>query len=208
MYNHPLMRIRYIVPLAGLFISPFAAIAADDARTWTNNDGKTVKGVLLRSTETTVTIRVGTRDFTLKLDTLSKADQEYVKSYNEAQRNAELYKFEMVEEKAKSDKNPASRTLKITLDKSDDKCLMVTIYWVGMGEGKDKIGTYAIMTYVRPHDGKITAKMEFDITNPEAAYHVEYGHDYFGYQILFEDDKGNVLSRYESTEGLSKYTHQ
>ena len=75
-----------------LAISAIAANAAEEARTWTNKDGRTMQAEFLREVDGDVTFLMkGGKLFTLPLDQLSDEDQKFI-------RNAEANK--KVEEKA------------------------------------------------------------------------------------------------------------
>ena len=53
--------------------------ASAEVRTWTSTDGRTIEAEFLKGDDTSVTIKRGTKQFTLPLDKITEADQKYVK---------------------------------------------------------------------------------------------------------------------------------
>tara|TARA_Y100000022_G_scaffold69622_1_gene59907 strand:+ start:644 stop:1009 length:366 start_codon:yes stop_codon:yes gene_type:complete len=52
--------------------------AGEPVRTWTSSDGRTLKAQFVESADGKVTIKMGSRQFTLPLTRFSQADQAYV----------------------------------------------------------------------------------------------------------------------------------
>ena len=53
-------------------------MAGEPVRTWTNTDGRTLQAQYIESSAGKVTIKMGSREYTLPLDRFSQADQDYV----------------------------------------------------------------------------------------------------------------------------------
>ena len=68
----------------GAILSVTSAIAfakIGETREWTSADGRSVTGKLEKISEDSVTLRIKTKSFTLKLEDLSEGDQEFVKAF-------------------------------------------------------------------------------------------------------------------------------
>ena len=63
-------------------------------RTWTNTDGRTLQAQYIESTAGEVTIKMGSREYTLPLFRFSQKDQEYVKKAHGRSFFAEPQPFE------------------------------------------------------------------------------------------------------------------
>ena len=58
----------------------FLLSARAEVRTWTSTDGRTIEAEFVKGDETSVTIKRGTKQFSLPLDKITDADREYVKN--------------------------------------------------------------------------------------------------------------------------------
>ena len=67
------IRYAYLV-----FLITFPLFAGEPVRTWTSSDGRTLKAQFVESADGKVTIKMGSRQFTLPLNRFSKADQAHV----------------------------------------------------------------------------------------------------------------------------------
>jgi len=61
------------------YLFPLVIFAKEPIRTWTSTDGRTLQGQYIESSAGKVTIKVGSRDYTLPLSRFSQADQDYAK---------------------------------------------------------------------------------------------------------------------------------
>ena len=62
-------------------IASFALVGSGWARTWTSADGaKTFEGDFVSLNDTSVTVKLGRKDMTFKLELLSEKDQEWAKA--------------------------------------------------------------------------------------------------------------------------------
>ncbi|MEM9478106.1 MAG: hypothetical protein AAGA58_00435 [Verrucomicrobiota bacterium] len=67
---------------AGMCLGQTGDGAENSDRTWTNREGKTIRGSVVRASETEVVLRLDNgRTYTIPLETLSKPDQSYVSSW-------------------------------------------------------------------------------------------------------------------------------
>jgi len=67
------IRYAYLV-----FLLTFPLFAGEPVRTWTSSDGRTLQAQFVESADGKVTIKMGSRQFTLPLTRFSQADQAYV----------------------------------------------------------------------------------------------------------------------------------
>jgi len=67
------IRFAYLV-----FLLTFPLFAGEPVRTWTSSDGRTLQAQFVESADGKVTIKMGSRQFTLPLTRFSQADQAYV----------------------------------------------------------------------------------------------------------------------------------
>ena len=67
------IRFAYLV-----FLLTFPLFAGEPVRTWTSSDGRTLQAQFIESADGKVTIKMGSRQFTLPLTRFSQADQAYV----------------------------------------------------------------------------------------------------------------------------------
>jgi len=67
--------IRFLILV---FALPFFVTAKEPIRTWTSADGRTLQAQYIESSAGKVTIKMGSREYTLPLSRFSQADQDYV----------------------------------------------------------------------------------------------------------------------------------
>jgi hypothetical protein len=61
------------------YLFPLVIFAKEPIRTWTSTDGRTLQGQYIESSAGKVTIKMGSREYTLPLSRFSQKDQDYAK---------------------------------------------------------------------------------------------------------------------------------
>ena len=132
-----------------------------ELRAWTRKDGKTVKGVMVEKTETTVTLRIKSKEYTLKLDDLSEEDVKYVQK-SEVALELDIEVKTLKRSSYIPGKKFSTRTIEISLEETRGVKLQLFCVWIGEGKSKDQIGVFK--TEVKDIEGD--GKHQFSVVYP------------------------------------------
>jgi len=181
-----------------LLLAVFAgtiAQAAEAPRKWTNTAGKSVTGSLVEKGDGWVKVEIKSTVHRIKLDTLSEADQEYVKNVKISK---DLALRVSIDSQKPGDMAIDERTIQLELEGVDDRklyCLLVWISQVQSGQGS-RIKHVVEAFYKK--DGKYTHKASFSDNKKS-------GQIYRGYAVRILDSEGQMLAETASPSSNLDY---
>lgn len=175
--------------------------AAEESRTWTNTEGKTVKGILRGKTATHAEILLpnGNR-VQLELKKLIEADQKHVEQ-------ADVYPDPILKcrtitaEKGDGKTKPDVRNLEITLERMHGRKYIMAVLWLGDGGDKGKYGIYRAEQTNVSEDGKQTFIASF---NPLRSPRTLLGNNYRGYVVALKEFKEGQVTAWTVIDASQK----
>jgi len=185
-------------PLAILLFSSLLSIAAETSRNWMDVKGRVIKGQLVAKTTDTATLMLASgKRVPVKLETLSKDDQDYVAK-------ADLKPVPRMLAKTVAVKSNEAGTKaderKVTVDVSDvhDRPLKVRIVWIGDSGGKNDYG----VAKADEADVASDRSVEFAFKFGTGA---KFSRNYKGYAVELLDEDGASISQQGSIQPLVRF---
>ena len=194
---------RRILCLAMLAAFGASSLPANE-RTWTNVDGRTLRGVMTAKTDTTVTISVAGREHQIPLNKLVPEDQKWVQENSVFSR----VKFKVRTLQTRGDSGDRggrggygadSKKLAIAVSNTEKQIFTVEVGWIGQDYNKNKFGLYRVSRLTFEVDGE----QEVECSFPKS-YH-DFDHDYKGHFVVLRDSTGKILQQEASQEPLLRF---
>lgn len=169
---------------------------AQESREWTNTKGKSVTGTMVEKGDGWVKVEIKSKVHKIKLETLSKEDQEYVR--NTRIRKEFACKVKEASRKASNiDFNIRTVTLQLegVADLGEVYCQLVWISSLRTGGGPS---IKAVVEAYYDRDGEYSHEAMF-------SNNAKVGESYRGYAYRFLDERGNKLAESGNPSSFVKY---
>lgn len=188
---------RMLLVAMALLVSGLAAIA-EEARTWTNQEGREIVGTLIEKDATHVKLLVKNKRFRLPIASLSEEDQAYVakaKVYPELELEAKTVKVDSNEANSKYD----ARKVSVKLEKLAGRKVKVRVVWIG--KGRSGVDFHAMEEREVATDGEIFFS---------TVYRPGRGllRDYRGYAVGVADDAGRWIVVQASQKPYERFIYE
>lgn len=166
------------------------------AREWQNTAGKKMKATMIAKDEDSVTVRMSnSKTYTLQMDQLSEADQEYVRSTYVPIK----VRLNVKTTKQSSVRSARGSTRSINVRASGAKGCKLTLYWIGQNSDEDEYGVFEKITEEIENDDYVS---DFSVVFNKTSRSFDYQHKAHTI-VVRKGDK--VLAVYESLGGLKRF---
>lgn len=184
-------------------VCPFAVRANE--RTWTNLDGRTIRGVMLAKTSTSVTISVAGKEHQIPLDKLVEEDRKWIQE--NAVFSRARFKVRTLQTRGDSGDRGGrrhgygadSKTLAIAVTTTEKQPHTVEVGWIGQDNNRNSFGLYRVSFLTFDDDGE----QEVECSFPKS--HHAFDHDYKGHYVVLRDSTGKILQQEASQEPLLRF---
>ncbi|MFM7181230.1 MAG: hypothetical protein ACKO2G_07180 [Verrucomicrobiales bacterium] len=196
-----LPRTSWVLSLTIVLLS---AVLPANERTWTNVDGRTLRGVMIAKTSTTVTISIAGKEHQIPLDKLVEEDQKWVQQNSVFSRA----RFKVRTLKTRGDSGDRGgyggygadmKGLAIAVTNTEKQPFTVEVGWIGQDLNKNNFGLYRLTRLTFEVDGEQEASCSFP-----KSYH-DFDHDYKGHFVVLRDSTGKILQQQASQEPLLRF---
>ena len=193
---HVALRAKCMLLLSLFALTFLPAGAAEKARVWTSADGRKLTGTLEDKGEDWVKIKVKGKVYTLKLEKLSKKDQEFVKG-QVIKKPLEL-KVE-VKSWVDTELDLTEKTVEVDFKNIEPQSkVYLLMVWVASMKTDRTTGVKQSVEAFYDRDGTYEHKAGF-------YNNAKVGEAYRGYALEVYDMEGKLLLERASTEGMKKY---
>ncbi|MFM1560534.1 MAG: hypothetical protein ACKJSK_14570 [Roseibacillus sp.] len=127
--------------------------AEEIARTWTNNGGKSVTGVLKEKGEGWVKILIKSRIHRIEVDTLSDEDQEYIRSAK-IYRTLRMRVTTVKAQPSNAEQGRDIRKVKVALENVQERKLKFRQVWIAQTPGRQTYGVHRVVDVDYDQDGE------------------------------------------------------
>ncbi len=188
---------RMLLVATALLVSGLQAIA-EEARTWTNRDGREIVGTLIEKDATHVKLLVENKRFRIPIDSLSEADRDHIakaKVYPELEVEARTVKVDSNEANSKYD----ARKVSVKLEKLAGRKVVVRVVWIG--KGRSGVDFHAMEEKQVAADGEVFFS---------TVYRPGQGRllDYRGYAVGVADDAGRWIAVQASQKPYERFIYE
>ena len=171
---------------------------AEKPRVWTSADGRKLTGTLEEKGEDWVKLQIKGKVYTLKLEKLSKEDQDYLKTHK-------IRKPLQIRTELKSYKDNDLEQTVMTLDveftnMEENSELYLLVVWISKKKSDQSSGSVSIKEKLEcfyDRDGVYSHEASF--------FDNKNGDDFRGWAIRVMDMKGKVLTERASSAGYLRY---
>ncbi len=196
--------LRFLLPVLLLGFAALPVVAGEEEpeseqpRVWTSVDGRKLTGTLEEKGEDWVKLRIKDKVYKLKLEKLSQADRDYLKTHK-------IRKPLVIRTELKSYKdNDLKRTL-MTLDveftnMEENSELYLLVVWISKKKSDQRGGSVSIKEKLEcfyDRDGVYSHEAGF--------YDNQNGDDYRGWAIRVMDMKGKIIAERASASSYLRY---
>ena len=191
--------------LLALVCAFFTDSLSANERTWTNVDGRTLRGVMIAKTSTTVTISIAGKEHQIPLDKLVEEDQKWVRANSVFSRAR--FRVRTLQSRGDSGDRGGrgygygadSKKLAIAVANTEKQPFTVEVGWIGQDYNKNNFGLYRLSRLTFEVDGE----QEVECSFPKS-YH-NFDHDYKGHYIVLKDSSGKIIQQEASQEPLLRF---
>jgi len=158
--------------------------ASEAPRKWTNQEGRSVTGSLVEKGDGWVKIEIRSKVHKIELNTLSKADQEYVEKVKLSKKFALRVTTESGDAKTSGNNTVKAH---VELEGVDDRHLYCLLVWISQLQSSKGTRIRHVIEAFYDKDGKYTHEATFSSNR-------DGGQIYRGYAVRVMDQEGNTLA--------------
>ncbi len=171
--------------------------AAEESRTWTDIEGRTLSGRLVAKNADSVRVRLDTgREVRIEMEKLSEECRKYAEGADLSGEATMVVKTAALRSNTKSGKD--KRALDITLAQVGKAELEVVVIWLGDGPGSGKYGVWKTDTF-QAEDGTLRAET---IYSGSAS---EFGANFRGWVVGLKNEEGKWLHKAASMKPYERF---
>lgn len=192
-----------------LLVAALPASPPANERTWTNVDGRSLRGVMVAKTSTTVTISISGKEHTIPLDQLVVEDRAWVEETPVFTRA----RFTVRTLQTRGDSGDLGgrgsgygsdlKRLAIAVTNTGNQPFTVEVGWIGQALNKNQFGLYRLSRLTFDSDGEQEVECEF----PKKRKQV-YDEDYKGHFVVLRDGTGRIIQQIATQEPLLRFVGQ
>lgn len=182
-----------------------SSVCGQDMRTWKDVDGREIIGVMIKKSDSAVTVRVDGTNFEIPLERLSNECRDYVD--NNIVVTPVILRVATLSQSA--DTNDAyhtrgdgadQKTIRVHVSRVNKRPLEVEVVWIGNHMSNKRYGIYRIDRKSIRHDGSLDFTAVF-----AKEYHLDNDDDYKAYAVRVLDEKGNEVGRTATMKSYERF---